>query len=103
MYRQLLEFVLCVCFLVCLLGMIDCQAPVGGAGDAGAARVDPPGREPQVLIKMQEMEVAGGKEGRRKLEGDQLEALNHKKDEELREKGDVKNVEMQVQVGHGII
>ena len=76
MYRQLFGFALCVCFLVWLPGIIDCQA----------------------LVK--EMEVAEKKENQRKLEeGDEFEAINHEKDEELQEKGDAEKVEdLKVQV-----
>ena len=82
--------------------MIDCQAPLRGAGDAGVAGVDAPG-EPVLIEKDEmekEMEDAEKKENQRKLEeGDEFEVINHEKDEELREKGDDKKVEdMKVQV-----
>ena len=96
MYRRLFEFALCVCFLVWLPGIIDCQAPAGGDAGVRAPGVDVPG-EP-VLIEKEEMEkdmeVAEKKESQRKLEeGDEFEVINHEKDEELREKGDAEKVE----------
>ena len=76
MYRRLFEFALCVCFLVWLPGIIDCQAPAGGDAGVRAPGVDVPG-EP-VLIEKEEMEkdmeVAVKKESQQKLEeGDEFE------------------------------
>ena len=96
MYRQFFEFALCVCFLVWLPGIIDCQAPVGGDAGVHVAGVDAPG-EPVLIEKDEmekEMEAAEKKENQRKLEeGDEFEVINHEKDEELREKGDAQKVE----------
>lgn len=85
-----------------LPGVIDCQAPAGG-GDAGVrapgAGVDVPG-EPILIEKEEmekEMEVVEKKENQRKLEeGDEFEVINHEKDEELREKGKVEDLKVQV-------
>ena len=96
MYRQLFDFALCVCFLVWLPGIINCQVPAGDNAGVHVPGVDAPG-EP-VLIEKEEMEkeveVAEKKKNQRKLEeGDKFEVINHEKDEELREKGDAEKVE----------
>ena len=85
--------------------MIDCQASLRDAVDAGAGvdRIDAQKPEP-VLVDVGEavrdLEAAQKKENQRKLEeGDEFEVINHEKDEELREKGDAEKAEdMKAQV-----
>ena len=93
MYRHLFQFALCVCFLVWLPGIINCQAPAGGDAGVHVPGLDALG-EPILVEKEEmkkEMEVAEKKKNQRKLEeGDKFEVINH---EELREKGDAEKVE----------
>ena len=100
------QVALCVCFLVWLPDVIECQAPFRGAADEGIDGVDAPA-EPVLIEKEEmekEMEMEEVNENRRKLEEDnEFEVFKHDEDEGKQEKKYAKQMEdLKVQVNFNL-